>query len=354
MKTNYPQYKTALAVIAAVVLLTACGKQIDFREFEFRRGLAYRANESTPFTGTMKNVPWGSALPTAVSGTCVDEFTDGLRDGKRICSSMKGIKLEESEWKEGKRNGVERRWEVSTSKFWKLTHYVNDQKNGLEEVHNPFENEALITRRNWVDNQKSGNEKKWDITGKILRTDLNWVDGKQTGVVRYNTRQESYKNGILDGTQIYYTDPQGLVRYMPKEMSDQISKISNMTEILQGGSDFIGDVPGMAVEKSETYANGVYQPNPALQGCVNAKEAAYKVETMNFQYNEVTNVNIIHWEKECAAGQTAPASGQVQTTGSSVSACLDAKIAAVRKTSPDELIRNDVLDEWEQECKTRK
>jgi hypothetical protein len=57
------------------------------------------------------------------------------------------------------RNGVERRWEVSTGKFWKLTHYVNDQKNGLEEVHNPFENEALITRRNWVDNQKSGNEK---------------------------------------------------------------------------------------------------------------------------------------------------------------------------------------------------
>jgi hypothetical protein len=136
----------------------------------------------------------------------------------------------------------------STGKFWKLTHYVNDQKNGLEEVHNPFENEALITRRNWVDNQKSGNEKKWDITGKILRTDLEWVDGKTnrnngTTLVRNPTRTAS------DGTQIYYFYPQALVRYMPKEMSDQISKISNMAEILQGGSDFIGDVPGMSVEK---------------------------------------------------------------------------------------------------------
>jgi hypothetical protein len=58
---------------------------------------------------------------------------------------------------------------------------------------------------------------------------------------------------------------------MPKEMSDQISKISNMAEILQGGSDFIGDVPGMAIKNTETYTNGVYQLDPALQGCVNAK-----------------------------------------------------------------------------------
>jgi hypothetical protein len=27
LKTNYPQYKTALAVVAAAVLLTACGKK---------------------------------------------------------------------------------------------------------------------------------------------------------------------------------------------------------------------------------------------------------------------------------------------------------------------------------------
>jgi hypothetical protein len=58
------------------------------------------------------------------------------------------------------------------------------------------------------------------------------------------------------------------------------------------------------LKNTETYVNGVYQPNPALQGCVNAKEAAYKVQTMNSQYNEMTNFNIIHWEKECAAGQT--------------------------------------------------
>lgn len=349
MKTNYQQYKTALAVIAAAVLLTACGKQIDFREFEFRRGLAYRANETTPFTGTMKNVPWGAALPTAVSGTCVDEFTDGLRDGKRICSSMKGVKLEESEWKEGKRNGVERRWEVSTGKFWKLTHYVNDQKNGLEEVHNPFENEALITRRNWVDNQKSGNEKKWDITGKILRTDLEWADGKQTGVTRYYTRQESYKNGILDGTQIYYDDPQALVRNMPKEMSDQISKISNMAEILQGGSDFIGDIAGMAVEKTEILINGVYQPAPALQGCVNTKIEEYRNGSTD---REIGNYEIRKAEEECITAKAKPQSAPPSTQR--LDACVERKIAETRKISPDALIRNDVLEEWEQECKAGK
>lgn len=351
MKTNYPQYKTALAVIAAAVLLTACGKKIDYREFEFRRGLAYRGNETTPFTGTMKNVPWGAALPTAVSGTCVDEFTDGLRDGKRICSSMKGVKLEESEWKEGKRNGVERRWEVSTGKFWKLTHYVNDQKNGLEEVHNPFENEALITRRNWVDNQKSGNEKKWDITGKILRTDLEWADGKQTGVTRYYTRQESYKNGILDGTQIYYDDPQALVRNMPKEMSDQISKISNMAEILQGGSDFIGDVPGMAIKNTETYTNGVYQLDPALQGCVNAKMEAYR---NNLTHRVIENYEIKQFAEECFAAKTKPQSVENAPPIQKLDACLERKIAETRKISPDALIRNDVLEEWEQECKAGK
>lgn len=351
MKTNYLQYKTALAVIAAAVLLTACGKQIDYREFEFRRGLAYRANESTPFTGTMKNVPWGSALPTGVIGTCVDEFTDGLRDGKRICSSMKGVKLEESEWKEGKRNGVERRWEVSTGKFWKLTHYVNDQKNGLEEVHNPFENEALITIRNWVDNQKSGNEKRWDLSGKILRTDLEWVDGKQTGITRYNTRQESYKNGLRDGTQIYYVYPRGPEKEMPGEMSSQIAKIQNMTETLQGGSDFIGDLPEMIVESTEVLAKGIYQPAPELQGCVNARIEEYRNGPT---HRIIESYEIKKVEDECIAAKAKPQSVENSPPIQKLDACLERKIADARKISPDALIRNDVLGEWEQECKAGK
>ncbi|MBC3884054.1 toxin-antitoxin system YwqK family antitoxin [Undibacterium griseum] len=353
LKTNYPQYKTAFAVIATTVLLTACGKQIDYREVETQRGLVYRAHETTPFTGTIKNEQWSTALPTATYGTCTDEFKDGLRDGKRICSSMKGVKLEESEWREGKRHGVEKRWELTTGKFWKLTHYENDQKNGLEEVHNPFENEALISSLNWVDGKKSGNEKIWDLTGKILRTDLNWVDGKKNGVVRFGVMLETYKDNILNGRHIIYVTPADQQMAFNK-LNNQILEISHQQELLEGGSSFAGDLPGMIVSIDEELVNGIHKPAPALQTCVNDKEAAYKADPMSFQYGMVTSSNIIQWEKECAAGKTTPVSAQAQAAGNSVGACLDAKIAATRKISPDEPISQDVLDEWEKDCKTGK
>jgi hypothetical protein len=57
--------------------------------------------------------------------------------------------------------------------------------------------------------------------------------------------------------------------------------------------------------------------------------------------------------EECFAAKTKPQSVENLLLESS-DACLERKIAETRKISPDALIRNDVLEEWEQECKAGK
>jgi len=349
MKLESSFSKTTFCIVAAAMLLIACSKKIDYREAEIQRGLVYRAHENTPFTGIIKNEQWSTAFPTTAIGSCTVEFKDGLRDGKRVCTSTEGVKLEESEWKEGKRNGTEKRWESSTGKFWKLTHYVNDQKDGLEEIHNPFENEVLVASKNWVNGHKEGSEKAWDPTGQILRTDLVWSNGKKTGVSRFNEYISTYKNDVPDGVQTHYEYRKD--QYMPKDLAKKVFDIQHTVEMLQGGSDFIGDLPGMIIQATDVLENGVHKVAPALQACVNAKIEAYKADPFSFQHGVMSNVDIIKWEDECSGKTQVVAQ---PSTSADLSACLNAKIAAARKSDPDGPISNDVLDEWEKGCKVAK
>jgi len=338
LKTNYPQYKTALAVIAAALLLTACGKKIDYREAVNQRGLVYRANENTPFNGTIKNEPWGTSYPEIATGSCSVEYKEGLRDGKMLCTSANGIKMVESEWREGKKNGSEKLWEATTSKFWRETHYKDGKKDGVEEVHNPYENEVLISKIEWVNDQKVGSEKVWDITGKKLLKDFTWGDGKQTGFSNFNLEQRTYKNGKPDGVQRTYGYPTDFNQ--SQALVDKVSTASSIVEKLRGGMYFMGEQPGVVVYKEEIYVDGVWQVKPKNQSCVNTKMTEY--QTAEGKNVIIGNLELSRWESACE--QTA-----VITANPQYKACFDAKVAHFHE-GLDIRLTSGMQDQYEKEC----
>ncbi|MFZ6772338.1 toxin-antitoxin system YwqK family antitoxin [Undibacterium sp. SXout7W] len=355
MKIHFHHQQVAAMVIMLSVLITGCSKKIDYREASNMRGLVYRANESTPFNGTIKNEPWGTSYPEPAIGSCSTEYKEGLKNGKMLCTSNTGIKMVESEWTDGNKDGTEKLWEVKTGRLWRETHYKNGHKDGLEEVHNPYE-DVVIQKRYWANDAKSGSEKVWDFSGKNLLQDLEWIDGKQSGTAKHGEVDEIYKNGKLDGIKKTYDYPEDFdkkqaIYNFEKEARQNLEK-------LLGGSFFLGTQPGMVVSNVETFKDGLLQAKPENQACVDAKIAEFHAAK---GINEAPwNSDIAQWDGECAKSKVA-ATTPTQTASGNAAAdqkiqlCVDAKVAAFRKASgPDAPVIHDMQEEWEQECATGK
>lgn len=336
------------------LLITGCSKKIDYREASNMRGLVYRANESTPFNGTIKNEPWGTSYPEPAIGSCSTEYKEGLKNGKMLCTSNTGMKMVESEWSEGNKDGTEKLWDIKTGRLWRETHYKNGRKDGLEEVHNPYE-DVVVQKRYWANDAKSGSEKIWDFSGKTLLIDLDWAGGKQTGTAKHGEVDETYKNGKLDGIKKTYDYPEDFDKKQAIYNFERESR-QNLEKFL-GSTFFLGTQPGMVVSKVESYKDGVLQAKPENQVCVDGKITQF--QTARGKNETPYNSEIAQWESECVQLKAATTPTQATpgdaATDKKIQLCVNAKVATFRKVSgPDAPIIHDMQEEWEQECRAGK
>ena len=196
---NPPNRSTALILLGIFfcVLLTGCNETIDVRQLETINGLRYKLHEHEPFTGTVINYRQISTLTN-----CTVELKKGQLDGSYVCLNRKGFTVIDATYKEDLKHGVEEIRDDQKGYLYSTTGWKNGRRHGLEERYNP--NGDLIEQAHWFNGKKDGDDKQWDIEGKILLRHYNWVDGKATGFCKCYNVEETYVDGKLHGVQRFF------------------------------------------------------------------------------------------------------------------------------------------------------
>lgn len=310
--TNAAQAGAKLLLLAGLMALQGCSREIDVRQSHVEQGLIYKKDASDPFTGKLTNVDIiqvgkrYAAQYGAWEGGCTVPVQAGLFDGVAECKDTKGKKVGEFTYSKGQQDGVQKMWASDSGNLMLSMTVRGGANDGIEERFNP-KTGKIISRINYEAGKPVGEEKRWDITGETLLTDLTWQGGVKTGVYRYGEREEHYKSGARDG--VWKTCQ--LNREIPMErLKPNYEKAQAYYALAEklGGTYFL---PALVDDQSgvicteEVYKDGAKQAAP------------------------VTNA--------------APGSGD---------ACFDAKVAAFHKENGEDApIMNDVMQEWEAGCK---
>jgi antitoxin component YwqK of YwqJK toxin-antitoxin module len=190
-----------LGLLSFCLALTACGgQQIDERQTEITQGLVYKIGDTEPFTGTVVHSKL-RAYNTVEVGDCTIEYKKGLTDGAIICAANNGSKAFEAHVADEKRTGVEKHWNPQNGELVYEAHWSDGRKDGVEQSYDKS-GKSLLQEIHWASGNKEGSERAWTADGTLL-TDLNWKDGKRTGVFREiegkQTYERHYKDDLFDG-----------------------------------------------------------------------------------------------------------------------------------------------------------
>lgn len=304
---------TKLLLLGGLVSLQGCSREIDARQAHVEQGLIYKKDASDPFTGTLTNVDITQVGKRYITqygtweGNCTVPVKDGLFDGVAKCKNAKGNQVGEFAYSNGKIEGQVKVWAGASGNLALSTTVKDGVDDGVEERYNP-KSGKIISRITYRAGQKAGEEKRWDITGETLLIDLVWENGRKTGVSRSGAYEEHYVAGIPDGT------------WKTCELSPAVTGEKRNAYFTKAQL-----YPAMAQQLGGAYSNTTMVEGPADLVC---KEKVYR--------NGVEQA-----ETASAVDSSAPDS-----------ACFDAKVAAFHKEhGNDAPIMNDVIQEWEAECK---
>jgi antitoxin component YwqK of YwqJK toxin-antitoxin module len=191
------------AALAACLLLGACSSQkIDERQTDDIQGLVYKHGDSDPFTGTVIHSKL-KRFQSVIVDDCSVNYKKGVLDGEMDCSDNNGTKVFEANFVDEKKSGVEKRWSASTGELTYQASWDAGNKDGVEKTYDPT-GKTLLQQITWSGGAQAGTEKTWDAQGKLM-TDLDWKDGKQTGTQRTDTGTQiievTYKDGRYDGVK---------------------------------------------------------------------------------------------------------------------------------------------------------
>ncbi len=194
----------ALSAIAlASLTLTGCfNEEIDFRQAHELQGLLYKIHDEDPFTGRVINFPI-SVLGVFNVGSCAADFKKGRPDGEIRCSDSAGNLLATGEFKEGKRNGKEEKFDAKTGKKTEINHWVNGLQDGVQERFNPQNGERIL-EVHYTAGRKDGRERAWDEKGDKLVADLEWENGLQSGFDNRGFDHNNFLNGKKHGPQKHF------------------------------------------------------------------------------------------------------------------------------------------------------
>lgn len=206
-------------------------------------------------------------------------------------------------------------------------------KNGTQEFFDP-KTGKLVQSIQWKDNKKDGKQKLWTSDGQTVIADIDWINGKSNGW----EKQPDSNGKIL--TDLKWKD--GL-------------QTGHETTLWGNGS----------LNELKTYVNGklegphkVYALNPNGEGSYARIDETYKDGkldgTQREYYDAKLEREVVYKDGQVVSdsretGQLS--AGGVAANNPSVDKCVDAKIAAFRKSQgPDAPINHDVLEEWTGEC----
>jgi antitoxin component YwqK of YwqJK toxin-antitoxin module len=184
-------------------LLSGCfQEEIDSRQTEEIAGLVYKLRSNEPFTGLVKNYPmtFGDIFSL---GACSMPIKNGLPDGTTECFANDELKVAEINFKEGKKDGKETIWNHKTQKIQEESEWKSGRKHGEQKKYNP-ESGKLIRLAEMSEGKLNGIEKEWAPDGEMLRTDLVWKNGKQSGKSTVANRVEHFLDGKLHGEQTFF------------------------------------------------------------------------------------------------------------------------------------------------------
>jgi hypothetical protein len=311
---NAVQRKSRLLILAGLMALQGCSSEVDVRQSHVEQGLIYNKDASDPFTGKLTNVDITEvgkgylAQYGTWEGACIVSVRDGLYDGIAECKDSKDKKVGEFTYHKGQQDGAQKMWASDSGNLMLAVAVRHGVAEGVEERYNP-KTGKIISRINYEAGKKKGEEKRWDITGEILLTDLTWQQGAQTGVYRYGEREEHYKAGARDGI------------WKTCQLNRQIS----------------ADRLKLNYEKAQVY----YALAEKLGG-------TYFLPALVDEPSGVDCSQVIYKD---GVEQTVVVSKAVPGSGN---ACLDERIATYRKANGDDvLIVHDVLQEWEDDCESK-
>lgn len=183
--------------------LTGCfTEEVDSRQTQEIRGLIYKVHADDPFTGRILNYPM-SVLGLFSVGTCSINVKKGLPDGEMRCSDNAEKLLAVGEFKAGKRDGKEEKFDPKTGSKTTEGNWKRGAQDGLQEQFSPQNGERILEVY-YTAGKKDGQERAWDEQGKVLIADLVWQNGKQTGFDNRGTQHRTYLQGELHGPQKDY------------------------------------------------------------------------------------------------------------------------------------------------------
>lgn len=153
------------ALICGIVLIVACTAEyqaIDTSKVEIRGdGLVYQINKEKPYTGkTFGRYENGQKKYES-------NWKNGKREGLVIEWYENGQKAAEINWKDGKQDGLVTQWHKNGQKKAE----AND-KNGKREGLATFwyDNGQKEAEENWKDDKRVGKWTEWDEKGNITST----------------------------------------------------------------------------------------------------------------------------------------------------------------------------------------
>ncbi|WP_454910594.1 toxin-antitoxin system YwqK family antitoxin [Stutzerimonas chloritidismutans] len=199
----YFSYRRSLILSAlslASLSLTGCfTEEIDARQTQEIQGLLYKVHAEDPFTGRVLNYPI-SVLGLYNVGSCSADIKNGLPDGEMRCVDNAGTVVATGEFKEGKRNGKEEKFDAETGNKTATAHWLNGLQDGVQEQFNP-RNGKRILEVHYKAGKKAGRERAWDQGGNELIADLEWKNGLKSGFDNRGNQHRQYYNGKEHGLQ---------------------------------------------------------------------------------------------------------------------------------------------------------
>jgi antitoxin component YwqK of YwqJK toxin-antitoxin module len=192
------------AITLACLNLAGCfSEEIDARQTHEIQGLLYKIHAEDPFTGRVLNYPI-SVLGLFNVGTCAADFKKGLPDGEMRCSDNAGTLIASGEFKAGKRDGKEEKFDAKTGKKTAVGHWKNGLQDGVQEQFNPQNGERVL-EVHYSAGKKQGRERAWDNQGDQLIAELEWDNGLQSGFDNRGTQHRTYLDGKQHGPQKEYS-----------------------------------------------------------------------------------------------------------------------------------------------------
>jgi len=197
---NARRFFALSAITFASISLSGCfTEEVDSRQTHEIQGLLYKIHADDPFSGRVLNYPI-SVLGLFNVGSCVVDFKKGLPDGEIRCSDNGGKLVALGEFKEGKRDGKEEKYDAKTGKKTVEGNWKRGFLDGQQEQFNPQNGERIL-EVHYTAGKKDGREQAWDEQGKELIADLNWDNGLQTGFDNRGIEHRTYLNSKLHGLQ---------------------------------------------------------------------------------------------------------------------------------------------------------